>query len=154
MELLAEKSKGLIALSGGIDGAIGHFLSNGNDKRASEMAGQFTDIFGQERFYLEIQDRGGDNELNRQIVDLSAKSGLSVVATNDVYYLDRGDARAREALIAINDGRTVQSEGQSEANSLRYLRSAEEMWDIFGAELPESLNNTLKIAEMCVWLLR
>ncbi len=149
MDLLAEKSGGLIALSGGLEGAVGHFLNSENKKRASEMAGQFKDIFGKERFYLEIQDHGGDNAINRQIIELAAETGLSVVATNDVYYLEKGDARAREALIAINDGRTVRSEAQSEADSLRYLRSAEEMWDIFGNEIPESLNNTLRIAEMC-----
>ncbi len=149
MEILAEKSKGLIALSGGIDGTVGHYLANQDHDKATEIAGQFSDIFGPERFYLEIQDRGGDMELNRKIVDLSKKLSLPIVATNDVYYLEREDARAREALIAINDGRSVPAAGHTEANSYKYLRSAEEMWDIFGGELPESLNHTLKISEMC-----
>jgi len=149
LELLTEKSQGLIALSGGAEGPISHFLASDAVGRANELAGKFSDIFGKDRFYLEMQDAGGDRTLIDKVAHFAASTGLPVVATNDVYYINRDDARAREALIAIGDGRSVPSEAQTEANSYKYLRSAEEMWEIFGDEFPEALTNTVKIADMC-----
>ena len=148
MELLLEKSSGLVCLSGGSDGPISHFLTSGNEAKAKEVAGQFSEIFGKDRFYLEVQDRQ-NAELNKEIVAFAAKASLPFVATNDVYYLNQEDARAREALIAIASGRSLPTANASIIDSRQYLRSAEEMWDIFGDELPESLYNTLKITEMC-----
>lgn len=149
MELLADRSSGLIGLSGGVDGVAGHFLTQGNDERAAELNGRLSEVFGTGRYFLEIQDRGGDRNLNRQIVELSKSLSLPLVATNDVYYLERDDARAREALIALESGRTLTNDQATAEMSWQYLRSSEEMWAIFGDELPESLNNTLEIAEMC-----
>jgi DNA polymerase III subunit alpha len=149
LELLAERSKGLIALSGGADGAISHFLSSNAEDRALALAEKFSRIFGKDRFYLEIQDAGGDRTLIEKVAEFSKKTKLPLVATNDVFYINREDARAREALIAINDGRSVPSEAQTEARSFKYLRSADEMWEIFGKEFPEALRNTLRIAEIC-----
>ena len=151
MELLAERSSGLIGLSGGIDGPVGHFLANGNEEKALTNAKKLEEILGSENFYLEIQDHVDENsrKLTKSTVDLSKRSGIPLVATNDVHYLNKDDARAHQVLIAIGDGRTVGENSHDTAGAIRYLRSTEEMWDIFGAELPESLTNTLKIAEMC-----
>lgn len=147
IELLSQKSAGLIGLSGGDSGITGHFLSTGNTEKAAEYAAKMSDIFGKDRFYLELQDLGDASSHNKATIGLSKQSGLPLVATNDVYYLNADDARAREALIALESGRTV---GPADvANSLRYLRSAEEMWSIFGDEVPKALTNTLAISEMC-----
>ncbi len=151
LEILAEHSAGLIALSAGIDGAVGHFLLSGNEERAFAQAKTFEEIFGAGNFFLEIQDRAGDEgkRLVKDISALSKRSGIPLVATNDVHYLHRDDARAHQLLVAIGEGRTVSGSSYAESESIRYLRSAEEMWLIFGDELPEALTNTLKIAEMC-----
>src|SRR5207237_70501 len=91
MELLAAKSSGLIGLSGGADGAVGHFLSNGNVEKALANAKMLEDIFGAGNFFLEIQDQAGDQgkKLIKDIAELSKRSGISLVATNDVHYLNK-----------------------------------------------------------------
>jgi DNA polymerase-3 subunit alpha len=152
MELLAERSAGLIGLSSGYDEAVGHYLVNGDVEKATESAKRFEDIFGRGHYFLEIQDHAEPNALDatRKIVEFSKRVDIPLVATNDVHYLNRDDARAQEALIALADGRTLSEDlRNSGENSLRYLRSADEMWEIFGGDLPESLTNTVKIAEMC-----
>ncbi|MEO6483963.1 MAG: DNA polymerase III subunit alpha [Pyrinomonadaceae bacterium] len=150
MDLLAERSSGLIGLSAGVDGAVGHSLTNGNEEKALSNAKRFEDILGAGNFYLEMQDHVGERgqKLTADTANLSKRSGIPLVATNDVHYLNQDDARAQQVLIAIGEGRTVESARDS-AGAIRYLRSAEEMWNIFGAELPESLTNTVKIAESC-----
>ncbi|MEP6789021.1 MAG: DNA polymerase III subunit alpha, partial [Acidobacteriota bacterium] len=150
IELLAEKSSGLIGLSAGIDGAVGHFLANGNEEKAHANAKTLEDILGAGNFFLEIQDQAGDQgqKLIKDTAELSKGSGIPLIATNDVHYLNKDDARAHQVLIAIGEGRTV-SDSRDLSGAIRYLRSADEMWNIFGAELPESLTNTVRIAEMC-----
>ena len=151
IELLAERSKGLIGLSGGLDGAVGHFLANGNQEKALANAKQVEDILGTGNFFLEIHDSTLDSgrKLTNATVELGKNTGIPLVATNDVHYLNKDDARAHQLLMCIGDGRTIGPDSHDSASAIRYLRSAEEMWDIFGAELPESLTNTVKIAEMC-----
>ncbi len=152
VELLAEKSGGLIALSSGYKGAIGHFLQNNNEDKALHTAGLFRDIFGAENFYLEIQDHGlkEEQELSRKIVNLAGKAEIPLAATNDAHYLFETDARAHEILLCIGEGKTINDSTRRIFGSSKFhLRSAEEMWAIFGRETPEALHNTLKIAETC-----
>ena len=150
VELLAEKSRGLIGLSSGYNGAVWHFLRQDNPDKAFENAKLFEDIFGTGNFFIEIQDHGLDDEkkIQRQLVELSKKSAIPLVATNDAHYLTREDARAQEILAAIGEQKTVGSGSKAESTDF-YVRSAAEMWDLFGGEFPEALNNTLKIADMC-----
>jgi DNA polymerase-3 subunit alpha len=146
-EILAERSRGLIGLSGGANGPVGHFLANGDGEKALANAKVIEDTFGAGNFFLEVQDGARGNALTRETADLSKKSGIPLVATNDVHYLNKEDARAHQLLICIGEGRTIGEISNDESN--KYLRSADEMWSIFGSELPESLTNSVKIAEMC-----
>ncbi|MFN0138541.1 MAG: DNA polymerase III subunit alpha [Pyrinomonadaceae bacterium] len=148
LDLLAERSKGLIALSAGRLGTVGHFLANDDQKRALVNAQALADIFGKDNFYLEIQDGDDGGRLTKQTVELATNADLSLVATNDVLYLNKDDARAHQLLVAIGEGRTVGGY-DDESKSSQYLRSTDEMWQIFGDELSESLTNTVKIAEIC-----
>ncbi len=152
LDLLAANSGGLIGLSGGGGGSIAHYLSSGNDDKAFEAAKNFESILGKGSFYLEISDHGLDEqaELNRRIVEVSRLTGIPVVAGNDARYLTEADARAHEVMLCIGEGRTVRSGGElSNGSSKYYVRSADEMWALFGDELPEALNNTLEIAQAC-----
>ncbi|CAN5392621.1 DNA polymerase III subunit alpha [soil metagenome] len=151
VEILSSHSSGLIGLSAGFDGSVGHFLANGNEEKALKSAKTLEDILGAGNFFLEIQDHADERgqKLTTSTVNLSKKSGIALVATNDVHYLNQDDARAQQTLIAIGEGRTVSDSSRDTSRAVRYLRSAEEMWNIFGAELPESLTNTIRIAEMC-----
>lgn len=151
-ELLAEKSKGLIALSSGFNGAIWHFLSHREFARASDFALQMKEIFGEDNFYIEIQDHALNEEkqILKEILELSSKTKIPLIATNDVHYLNKDDAFAQEILMAIGEGKTVNESNRSRFGSDEFfLRSADEMWNIFGSEFPDALRNTLKVAEMC-----
>ncbi|MGI8813435.1 MAG: DNA polymerase III subunit alpha [Pyrinomonadaceae bacterium] len=152
LDLLAKRSDGLIALSGGSDGPVEYFLRNGEHARAADIAGNLKDIFGADNFFLEVQDHGIDHqrETRGPLLDLAKKLELALVATNNAHYLSENDARAQEVLLCIGDGRTLNESGGYTLRSSRfYLRSSEEMWSIFGTELPEALTNTLEIARRC-----
>ncbi len=152
LELLSEKSGGLIALSSGFEGAIWHYLQKENHSKAKSTAGKFQDIFGKENFFLEIQDHGLQSEKNlqRELLALSKESEIPLVATNDTHYLSTDDARSHEILMCIGDGKTIFDSTRRVFDAQTYhLTSAEEMWSKFGKEVPDSLLNTLKIAEMC-----
>lgn len=150
-ELLAEYSDSLVALTGGFDGAVLHNLRHGDIDAAKRHAGVLNELFGVGNFFLEIQDHGTDDEkrVRSELVDLARKLSIPLVATNDAHYLTKDDARAHEVLLCIGEGRTL-SEGRHTLETPNYyVRSAEEMWALFGSELPEALTNTLEIAVMC-----
>ncbi len=150
LELLSEKSQGLIGLSSGFNGAIWHFLKQENPEKAFVNANLFKEIFGKGNFFLEIQDHTLEDErkIRKQLVDLSKKSEIPLVATNDAHYLTKEDARAYEILLAIGEQKTISESTKPESGEF-YVRSSEEMWEIFGNEVPEALINTLKIADIC-----
>ncbi|MDH3494051.1 MAG: DNA polymerase III subunit alpha [Acidobacteriota bacterium] len=152
LELLNEKSAGLIGLSSGLDGVVSHFIAEGDEKRALENAKLLEDVLGKGNFFLEIQDHGLEREakIRKPLVELSQRSGIPLVATNDVHYLNQDDSRAHEILMCIGDGKTINDGTRRRLGSDQfYLKSAEEMWSVFGNELPDSLSRTLEIAEMC-----
>lgn len=152
LELLAEKSNGLIALSSGFEGAVWHFLRQNEPEKALKNIKIFEDIFGRDNFFLEIQkhENPAQEEILKPLVELSRKSQISLIATNDVHYLTDEDAEAHEILMCIGEGKTVNDGSRTVFPSKNYyLRSASEMWNIFGAELPDSLTKTLEIAERC-----
>ncbi len=151
-EILAERSAGLIALSGGEHGALNHYLQNGNRDRAAETAAFFRDTFGARDFFVEIQDHGlaSDAETNRLLAALADEVGVGLVATNDAYYLNEEDARAHEVLLCIGEGRTMAETTRTRLGSTKYyVRTADEMWRALGKDYPEALRNTAAIAERC-----
>lgn len=152
LELLENHSKGLIGLSSGFKGAIWHYLQQKNIEKAIEKAGLFQDLFGKDNFYIEIQDHDLEDErkIQRDLVDFSKKTGIPLVATNDAHYLTPDDAKAHELLYCISEQKTVNDGSRTVLPSTNYyLRSQQEMWSIFGGELPETLLRTVEIAEKC-----
>lgn len=149
LELLGERNEGIVVLTGGRSGAVGHHLSNGNTAAAERYAVELKEIFGHDRLFLEIQDTSDGQGLVEKTAELGKKLEIPLVATNDVYYLEKDDALAREILVALGESRTIPSASGPAGGSRRYLRSAEEMWEIFGSEYPDALKNTIRIAEMC-----
>ena len=113
---------------------------------------EFEEIMGKGNYFLEIQEHGleAQQRIRKPLVELSKKTGVPLVATNDAHYLRPEDARAHDVLLCIGSGKTV-----NDTNRLRYaspnfyVRSPEEMWRIFGNELPEALLRTVEIAERC-----
>lgn len=152
LDLLAEKSSGLIGLSSGLKGAIGHYLLHDNFNKAKENTKVLEDIFGAGNFFLEIQDHGLEEErkIRESLLDLSKKTSIPIVATNDAHYLAPSDSKAHEILLCIGEGKTIHDSTRSRLGADNFhLRSAEEMWTIFGSDLPNSLQRTVEIAERC-----
>lgn len=152
LEILRERAGGLIALSGGEHGALNHYLSRDDRAKATETAAEFAAIFGAGCFFIEIQDHGvaAEQQINAGLASLAEEVGVGLVATNDAYYLNEEDARAHEVLLCIGEGKTmVESTRTRLASTKYYVRSAAEMWQALGADYPEALRNTVRIAEMC-----
>src|SRR6266550_1797465 len=151
-ELLAEHSKGLVALSSCMSGVPSALLAQDRFDEAAAAAIEFQEILGKGNYFLEIQEHGLDAQkrIRKPLVDLSKRTGIPLVATNDAHYLMPDDARAHDVLLCIGSGKTV-----NDTNRLRYgtpnfyIRSPDEMWRIFGNELPEALQRTVEIAERC-----
>jgi DNA polymerase-3 subunit alpha len=152
-ELLAAHSEGLVALSACLSGVPSSLLLSDRFDEAARQAKEFEDILGKGNYYLEVQNHGLEQEVQTVIpgmIALSKKTGIPLAATNDCHYLMQDDWRAHDILVCIGAGKTVnEKRGLKYKEGEFYFRSAEEMWQIFGADLPEALLNTVAIAEMC-----
>jgi len=150
-ELLAERSKGLIALSGCLSGRVCKALENGNRAEAETELGRLRDIFGADNTFVEIQDAGLEVQkgINATLAEISQTTGLPLVATGDVHYLNHEDARAHEALLCIQSGDSLQNPSHWRFDTDQfYLKSPAEMAADF-AGYPEAVRRTLEIAERC-----
>lgn len=150
-ELLARHREGLIALSSCLAGEIPTLLLNGQEEKAFEVAGWYREVFGPGSFFLELQDQGlpGQSKVNAGLINLARKLGIALVATNDVHYVRRDQARLQDVLLCIQTGKTLQEEQRLRFITPEfYLKSRAEMEELFG-EVPEALDNTLELAERC-----
>jgi len=149
-EWIEANHKGLLALSGAMDGDIGKALLAENTEASRKLAEYWGALF-KDGFYLELQ-RVGKPEEERYIaaaVELASLTGLPVVATNDVRFLYEKDFDAHEVRVCINQGRVLDDERRpKDYTSQQYLRSSEEMQALF-ADIPEALENTVEIAKRC-----
>jgi DNA polymerase-3 subunit alpha len=151
-ELLAEHSKGLIALSACMSGVPSALLAQDKCDEAAKAAVEFEEIMGKGNYFLEIQEHGLEPQqrIRKSLVELSKRTGVPLVATNDSHYLMPEDSRAHDVLLCIGSGKTVNDTNRLRYNSpYFYVRSPEEMWQIFGDELPDALTRTVEIAERC-----
>ncbi|HKG23739.1 MAG TPA: DNA polymerase III subunit alpha, partial [Blastocatellia bacterium] len=152
-ELLAEHSEGIVALSACLSGVPSSLLLTDKFDEAARQAKEFEDILGKGNYYLEVQNHGLDEETRTVIpgmIELSKRTGIPLVATNDCHYLMQDDWRAHDILVCIGAGKTVnEKRGIKYKEGEFYFRSAKEMWMLFGKDMPEALLNTVAIAEMC-----
>ncbi|MBU5419383.1 DNA polymerase III subunit alpha [Acetanaerobacterium sp. MSJ-12] len=150
-QLLQEHSEGLIALSACIAGEVPSLLLQGDDKGAEETARFYRDLFGKDRYYIELQNHGLDlqAEVNPKLVALAKKLDIGLVCTNDCHYLSREDSKMQHLLTCIQLGKTVDEDTGIEFSTEEfYVKGREEMEALFG-HLPEAIANTRKIADMC-----
>ncbi len=151
MELLAMHHEGLIALSACLAGYIPRMITAGEYEEALSYAVKMRDLFGIDHFYLEVQDHGiaEQKTVNRAVVEIAEKTGIPLVATNDVHYLRRADADAQAILMCIQtnnvitDGRPIGFETDE-----FYYKTTWEMEKLF-SDFPGAIENTVKIADMC-----
>ncbi|RQD75293.1 MAG: DNA polymerase III subunit alpha, partial [Candidatus Syntrophonatronum acetioxidans] len=150
-ELLKEFSQGLIVLSGCLAGQLPQLILKGEVEEARKVAKDYRDIFGEENYYLEIQDHHlpEQKEVNQVLSTMAAEMGIPLAATNDSHYLDREDASVHDVLLCIQTGKTVEEENRLKfPGSEFYLKSPQEMKELF-SQYPQALENTLKIADKC-----
>ena len=153
-EILEKYREGLIAFSGGcLSSEISDHILKDEQKEAETVVSKFLEIFG-DNFYIEIQRHHNLNELdklNPELIKLSRKFGVPLVATNDVHYIDKEDAYAQEVKLCIQTQHTIQEKNR-DLSMIEvpdyYLKSPKEMTGQF-LDIPEAIENTQKIADMC-----
>ena len=151
-DLLARYSKGLICSSACLGGEIPQLIMSGDIEGAERRAGMYSDIMGKGNFFLEVQSNSIPEQalVNKTLVEMSKKLDLPLIATNDSHYMKQSDAEWHDILLCVQTGSLVSDERRYrfQGNDY-YFRSPEEMWAIFGNDLPESLINTQRIADRC-----
>jgi len=151
MDLLAQHSKGLIALSACLKGHIAETILSDQYDEAKRLAFTYADIFGKNNYFLEVQDHhlDQDKRLTPQVNRLSQETGLKLVVTNDSHYLRRDDARAHEILLCIQTGKMMNDPNRMRWNTPDfYLKTRDEMMELFG-ELEDAVDRTWEIAQRC-----
>jgi len=150
-QLLKEYHEGIIALSACLAGEIPRALTAGDFDRAKEEALWYNSVFGQGNFYLELQNHGlrEQQAIEPQLIRLSKETGIPLVATNDTHYVRKEDSKIQQVLICIATNTTLgQGNGMEFDSEEFYLKSEDEMRSLF-SHVPEAVDNTQKIAEMC-----
>lgn len=150
-ELLEKYSEGLICLSACLGGDIPQFILNDKIDEAEKLALRLKNTFGENNFFLELQDHGIPEQktVNEALIKMSEKLGIELVATNDVHYMYKDDAEAQDVMLCIQTLKTVGDQDRMRFETQEfYFKSPEEMSEIF-AEHPEALENSYKIAHRC-----
>ena len=150
-ELLREYHEGIIASSACLAGIVPTKLREGDYEGAKAEALRLRDIFGENNFFLELQDHGLPEQkfVNQGLMRISAETGIPLIATNDCHYLYKEDAEAHDVLICIQTQKIVTDDDRMKYEGGQfYVKSPEEMKEIFHY-IPEAIENTEKIAERC-----
>ena len=149
-EMLKNKSAGLIALSGSIDGIIARLLSEDQDKKLDEILTQLLEIFPNQNFYMEISRQGKEqeNKLEPKFIELALKLNIPLVATNDMYFLTPEMHEAQDILSCIGEGRFFLETDREKLSKQQYFKSQKQMKDLF-SDIPEAIENTVNIAKKC-----
>ena len=148
-ELLKQKSKGIIALSGGSEGLLGKLLLQGQDKQAHKILLEITEIFNN-NFYIEITRHGTKNEdlIEEKLLQLAFENNIPLVATNDVYFLTPEMHEAQDILSCIYEGHSLVEENRKKNSPEQYFKNYEQFLELF-KDLPEAIANSINIAKRC-----
>ncbi|AUN13004.1 DNA polymerase III subunit alpha [Paraclostridium sordellii] len=148
---ISKYSEGIIALSACLAGDVSQALMNRNYEKAKSIALRYKEIFGEDNYYIEIQDHNlpEQKEVNSELIKLSKEIGVGLVATNDVHYVRKEDSKIHDILMCIQMGKTVNDPARMRFGSDEfYLKSRQEMESVF-PDVQEALDNTVKIAQRC-----
>ena len=150
-DFLAAHSEGLICTSGCMSAEIPRALIKEDPEEAVRRMNWYYDVFGKDRFFVELQHHNIKEitKLNKDLLNLGARYEAKYVATNDVHYINQSDSQLQDVLLAIQTNSLLSDKDRmSMTDDSYYLRTAAEMATLFN-EVPESLSNTLLIAERC-----
>ncbi|MEA5134878.1 MAG: DNA polymerase III subunit alpha [Candidatus Fimivivens sp.] len=150
MMLLAQKSEGLIALSACLSGQIPRLLMAGDYEGAKEAAEKHIEIFGQENYYIEVQNHGiaEQQRILPMLRRLASELGVGIVATNDAHYIRREDSRMQHVLTCIQTNTTVDNSSMEFATDEFFVKTRDEMHKALPG-FEDALDTTLKIAQRC-----
>jgi len=153
-ETLVTYHENLICLSACLHGQLSQLLLRDEVKEAETIARKYADLFGPDHYYIEIQRHeqiSEQEEVNKKLIALAKKLGLPLVATNDIHYVNADDAEAQDILLCVQTQHTV-LEPHRPLSMIScpdfYMKSPEEMKELF-ADIPQALENTVRIASMC-----
>jgi len=150
-DFLAAHSEGLICTSGCMSAEIPRALLNDNPEEAVRRMNWYYDVFGKDNFFVELQQHNIKEitDLNKKLLEMGARYSANYLATNDVHYINQGDSRLQDILLAIQTNTLLSDPDRMKmSDDSYYLRTPQEMSTLF-AEVPEALKNTLLIAERC-----
>lgn len=150
-EVLKKYSKGIIATSACLGGEVQKLILNRDIEAAKKSALEYREIFGENNFFLELQDHGMPEQarVNRELINLSKELEIPLTVSNDVHYLNKDDAKSHDVLLCIQTGKTVNDENRMKFPSDEfYLKSPDEMAALF-PENKDALENTVEIANRC-----
>ena len=150
-QLLREHSQGLIAMTACLNGEVPRRIRDGNMDIADASALEYLDIFGENNFYLEVQNNGIDiqENVNKALLDMSRRLSIPLAASNDCHYLQREDVRAHDVLLCIQTGKTIHDNDRLKFRTDQlYFKSKAEMHAYFNS-YPDALSNTVDIASRC-----
>jgi DNA polymerase-3 subunit alpha len=154
-EALAEHHEGLICLSGCLAGELPAMILAGDESAALDLAAWYKEVFSPDRYYLELQENGlqDQKKVNTALLEIAKKLDLKVVATADCHFLDKSDYRAHEILLCIQTGKKLDDSSRLRFETSEfYFKSPDEMARDF-RHLPEALAATREIADRCSLLL-
>lgn len=153
-ESLVTHKEGLIVTSACLNGEVAKNILMDNPQKAREIAAKYAQEFGKD-YYLEIQRHSGPGDddfekANKGIITIARDLGIPLIATNDIHYINKDDAEAQDALVAVGIKKLVSDTDRLSmfASPTYYLKSAAEMQELF-ADIPDALENTVKIAQEC-----
>ena len=149
---LAAHAEGLIASSACLAGELEVAALDRGREAAKKVLYEYLDIFGKDNFYIELMYHRLEEQrkVNRELIALARETGVPMIATNDVHYLRREDAKAHEVMLCIQTRTTMSDERRMRMETDEfYFKDGDEMFEIFGNEVPEALTNTVAVAERC-----
>jgi len=150
-DTLRQYSEGLIGMSACLNGEPARTIVNGDYEKAKKAALEYQEIFGKDYYYLELQDQPGAEDqriANEGLKKISKETGIGLVVTNDVHYVNKDDAEAQDVLLCVQMGKMVTDEDRMKMNMDNSMRTYEDLLAAF-PDVPEAFENTVKIAEMC-----
>ncbi len=149
--LLRAHAEGLVGLSACLGGEIAQTIRRRGPEAAEGAAKEFEDIFGKGNFFLELQPNGLEEQelVNGHLLEMSKKTGIGVVATNDCHYLNQDDARSHEILMCVQQKKTIHDEKRMHhRNDAFFVKTPAEM-EAYFKHIPQALENAAKLGELC-----
>ena len=151
LEMLKQHHEGLIATSACLAGGVAQQLLQEEYDAAKEHALKLAEIFGEDNFYLELQDHGIPEQrpVNQGIMRIARETGLPLIVSNDAHYLRKEDAETQDVMLCIQTGKTIDEPNRMKFQTEEfYLKSEAEMLELF-PNCPDAFENTVKIADRC-----